>query len=456
MRELKIGVSSVRGVVGDALTPELAVDFACAFGTWCDGEPVVIARDTRRSSVMLRAAVVSGLLSCGCEVIDLGLASSPLLSFAVRELGAGGGIAITGSHNDARWNALKFFGPDGALLNAVMTEELLDIYHARVFLSAPWDRLRKLAAEGWVADRYNDHLLSLLDVDAIRSRGFRLAMDFCNGTCTPPATRFLESLGCTLYPFNDEPSGEFAHAPAPTAANMRQLASVAKAVEADLGAAINVDGDRLGFVASGGQPLSEELTLPLCAMSRLARRPGTVVTNLSTSRRVDAVAAGFGCPVKRTAVGEAHVIDQGLAEEAVLAGEGSGGVAALPASVTFDGLLTLGLVLEAMATHGQSLSDLAESLPAYHIRKGQVPGPPAAIYRVMEAVRRHWSDEAPNCDDGVRVDWPDGWMHIRGSSTEPILRVIVEAETPERAESIYDDALTFVRRQIHGHENGGY
>lgn len=455
MRELKIGVSSVRGVVGDALTPELAVDFACAFGTWCDGEPVVIARDTRRSSVMLRAAVVSGLLSCGVEVIDLGVASSPLLSFAVRELGAGGGIAITGSHNDARWNALKFFGPDGALLNAVMTEELLDIYHAGVFLAAPWDRLRPLAAEGWVAERYNEHLLSLLDLETIRARSFKVAMDFCNGACAAPASRFLESLGCTLYPFNDEPSGEFAHPPAPTAANMRQLASVTKALRADLGAAINVDGDRLGFVAAGGEPLSEELTLPLCAMSRLSRRPGTVVTNLSTSRRVDAVAAGFGCQVCRTAVGEAHVIDQGLAEEAVLAGEGSGGVAALPASVTFDGLLTLGLVLEALATRDLSLARLVDSLPAYHIRKGQVAGPPAAIYRVMEAVRRHWSDAAPNDADGVRVDWPDAWLHIRGSSTEPLLRVIVEAETVERADALYDEALTFVRRLTHGHQNGG-
>ncbi len=455
MRELKIGVSSVRGVVGDALTPELAVDFACAFGTWCDGEPVVIARDTRRSSVMLRAAVVSGLLSCGCEVIDLELASSPLLSFAVRELGAAGGIAITGSHNDARWNALKFFGPDGALLNAVMTEELLDIYHARVFLSAPWDKLRPLAAEGWVAERYNEHLLSLLDVETIRARGFRVAMDFCNGTCAPPAARFLSSLGCTLYPFNDEPTGEFAHQPAPTASNMRQLASLTNVLQADLGAAINVDGDRLGFVAAGGRPLSEELTLPLCAMSRLARRPGTVVTNLSTSRRIDAVAAGYGCPVRRTAVGEAHVIDQGLAEEAVLAGEGSGGVAALPASVTFDGLLTLGLVLEAMATRDLGLEPLAASLPPYQMRKGQVPGPPATIYRVMDAVRQQWSDAAPNCSDGVRVDWPDGWLHIRGSSTEPLLRVIVEAESAQRADALYDEALTFVRRQTHGHQNGG-
>src|SRR5512143_2097954 len=175
LRELKIGASGVRGVVGDALTPELIVNFACAFGTWCGGGGVVIGRDTRRSSPALRAAVISGLLSTGCEVIDLGICPSPLVSFAVRELAAAGGICITGSHNDARWNALKFVGPDGVLLNAVKSEELLDIYHAASFLTASWSELRAVVEAPDVVDRYEEQILASLDAEAIRGRKFKVA-----------------------------------------------------------------------------------------------------------------------------------------------------------------------------------------------------------------------------------------------------------------------------------------
>lgn len=194
LRELKIGASGVRGVVGDALTPELVVDFACAFGTWCGGGPVVIGRDTRRSSPALRAAVVSGLLSTGSRVIDLGVSPSPLVSFAVRDLGASGGIAVTGSHNDAAWNALKFFGPDGAPLNAAKGEELLDVYHGAAFELAAWDRLAPVEGAPGVEERYLECLASALDVDRIRDRGFRVAVDFVNGACGALASRFLESL----------------------------------------------------------------------------------------------------------------------------------------------------------------------------------------------------------------------------------------------------------------------
>ena len=363
VRELKIGASGVRGVVGDALTPELIVNFACAFGTWCGVGPVVIGRDTRRSSTALRAAVVSGLLSTGCRVIDLGLSSSPLVSFAIRELGASGGIAVTGSHNDANWNALKFFGPDGALLNAAKNEELLDIYHGAAFDLATWDRLKPVETAPDVEKRYLEHLAGALDLDPIRARRFRVAVDFTNGACGPVASRFLESLHCTLLPVNAEPTGEFAHPPAPTAANMRQLATLARCFDADLGAALNVDGDRVGFVTAEGHALSEEYSLPLVATPRMRRRPGPVVTSHSTSGMVDAVARAYGQRVVRGPVGESHAVDLGLAEGAVIAGEGSGGMAVLPLDVAYDGLLALGLVLEEMATSGEEPGRDRRGLP---------------------------------------------------------------------------------------------
>ncbi|MBI2297379.1 MAG: hypothetical protein HYU66_00255 [Armatimonadetes bacterium] len=454
MRELKISPGGVRGVVGSGLTPELTVDFACAFATWCGGEAVAVARDTRRSSEMIRAAVVAGLLSGGCEVIDLGVGSSPLASFAARELGAGGGIAITGSHNDARWNALKFFGPDGLLLNAVAGEELLDVYHAAAYRLAPAEAMLPPAAAPEVEERYLEHLLAALDGEAIRARGFRVAVDFCNGSCAPLAARFLAALRCELVPLNDEPSGEFAHLPAPTAANMRQLATLTRYLGADLGAAVNVDGDRIGFVTAEGRPLSEEYALPLAALNRMERRPGLVVTNHSTSRMVEAVAARYGQQVQRTPVGEGYVVDCGVAEEAVLAGEGSGGVAILPATMTFDALLTLGVVLETLATTGAGLAELVAQLPAFAVRKSELACPPDLVYRCVEAFRDRHAAEAPDTSDGVRVAWPDGWLHVRASNTEPLLRVIAEADTAERADAIHEAALTFARRVAFGHEGG--
>lgn len=453
LRQLKIGTSWVRGVVGDAFTPELVSNFACAVGTWVDGGPVVVGCDTRRSSSMVRAAVAAGLLSAGCEVIDLGVTTTPLVSFAIRELGAAAGVAITGSHNDARWNALKFLGPDGALLNAVKSEELLDIYHASAFLLAPSSGLQPLNAAESVMDRYLDNLLAALDVEPIQKRAFRVAVDFCNGAAGAPAARVLEALGCTLLPLNEEPSGEFAHAPAPTSTNLRQLTTLMRCLKADIGVGVNVDGDRVGFVTADAVALSEEYSLPLAALRRLARRPGPVVTNLSSSRMVESVAARYGQPVIRTSVGEGYVIDRGLSEGAAMAGEGSGGVSALPATMTFDALLTLGLVLEEMAVTGQSLQQLADGLPTLYMRKGELVSPPDLVYRALDAFRASYADQNPDTTDGVRVEWEDAWLHIRASNTEPLLRVIAEAESSERADLIFDEAVAHARRAAFG--NGG-
>jgi phosphomannomutase len=449
VQRLKIGTSWVRGVVGEALTPDLVVDFACAFGTWCDGAPVVIARDTRGSSRMLQAAVTSALLSTGCEVVDLGVGSTPLVSFAVRELGAEGGISITGSHNDAEWNALKFVGPDGALLNAVKSEELLDIFHAAQFRLVPSSALRSVTRDGEkLATRYREHLLASLDVAAIRARRFRVAVDFANGGGAALARPLLDALGVVLLPLNDEPSGIFAHPPAPTPANMKGLAEHVTHVQADLGAGLNVDGDRVGFVTREGTALSEEYALPLAAAARLRRRPGPIVTNLSTSSMVEAVAAGCGQRVLRAPVGESHVIDQGMAEGAVLAGEGSGGVAVLPAALTFDGLLTLALVLEEMAVGPATLADLVGRLPRFTMRKHELPCEPHVVYKVVEAFRAHYADRNPDTSDGVRVAGTDGWTHVRASNTEPLLRVIVEAQTPLRANTLLAEALAFAQRMM--------
>jgi phosphomannomutase len=451
LRELKIGPAGVRGVVGEALAPELVVDFACAFGTWCGSGPIAIGRDTRRSSTAFRAAVVSGLLSTGRRVLDLGVVSSPLLSFGIREIGAAGGIAITGSHNDSRWNALKFFGPDGALLNAAKGGELLDVYRGASFERATWDRFSPVDTAD-VSDRYLEHLSSLLDVDAIRACGFRIAVDLANGTCGAIATRFLQSLRCTVLPMNDEPTGSFGRAPAPTSASMRDLAAVTRDADAALGAALNVDGDRVGFVTAEGATLSEELSLPLAAVSRLRRRPGAIVTSYSTSGITQTLAHRYGQRVVRGPVGEGQIVDLGLAEGAVLAGEGSGGVAVLPASVAYDGLLTLGLVLDELASSRRTLAQVVDTLPVATICKRELRCPPNLVYRVIDRFRRRHAHEYPDCADGVRLAWVDAWLHVRASATEPLLRIIAEAPTRQRAEELVEGVVSFAQSIVGGPE----
>jgi phosphomannomutase len=277
-----------------------------------------------------------------------------------------------------------------------------------------------------------------------------VALDFTNGSCAAVARKLLQGLGATLIPLNHEPTGLFTHPPAPCAANLRQAAALVVERGADLGAGINVDGDRIAFVTGDGRALSEEHTLPLAARSRLVRRPGTIVTSLSTSGMVEEVARRSGQKVVRTPVGESHVMDRGLTEEAVLAGEGSGGVGMLPATLTFDGLLTLGMVLESMATEKAALAALVEDLPRLAIRKGELACPPDLIYKVLEGFRAGFADRSPDTSDGVRLTWDDAWVHVRASNTEPLLRVIVEARTEERVQSLFKDAMSRAWRLASG------
>jgi phosphomannomutase len=297
-----------------------------------------------------------------------------------------------------------------------------------------------------IPDRYLEHLLASINADAIQRRQFAIAMDFCNGACAELAGKLLKELNCRLVALHAQPRDVFAHPPAPTPANMSSLVSEIRRSRVDLGAAVNIDGDRIAFVTGEGFPLSEEYTLPLAALGRLARRPGPVVTNLSTSRMIESVARDRGQEVIRTFVGESYVMDRGFEEGAVLAGEGSGGIGALPATTTFDALQTLGMILETLATTDSTLASMAGKLPHLAMRKGELPCEPDQAHRALEAFRVAYQNRSPDCTDGVRVEWDDAWLHARVSNTEPLLRVIVEAEGEERADCLYEEAMIFARR----------
>ncbi len=450
MKQLKIGSSWIRGVVGNGLTPELVTDFACAFGTYVDGGEVVLGYDSRRSSPLFAAAVTAGLLSTGTSVANAGLCATPIVQYLVRKLRARGGIVVSGSHNDSAWNALKFINARGALFNPTEGEELLDLYHAAAFKKARWNELgRERTVTGFV-ERYLEDTIGRLDLASLRSCNFRVAVDAGNGTAGPVVRPLFELLGCKVVLINEELDGVFARGPAPSRENMKQLAALMRHIEADVGFAVNSDVDRVGIVTESGEALSEEYTFPLVAQHVL-REPGQiVVSTFSTSRMIDAVAGGRKARVVRTKIGEGNVVARCLNENAVLGGEGSGGVAYLPVVRGFDGFVTMALLLEAMAQSGKTIGELSAQLPSYTMKKGVVPSPPDRVYYALEEVRRLYRGENVVLADGVLVSWPDRWLHVRASTTEPLLRVIVEGEDAQEVERLFEDTVSLVNAVVHG------
>jgi phosphomannomutase len=441
MKLLKIGLSGIRGIVGESITPKLVMDFASAFGAFVGSRPVLLGRDTRIHGPMLRSACAAALLSSGCDVIDLGVCPTPVLQHAVRAGTAGGGIAVTAGHNDIQWNALVFIHADGACLNPFQGAEMLDLYHLGRFRKADTDHLGTLTKDEGAAERYFDALGAFLDVRAIRAARFKVVIDACSGAGAGLLERFATRTGFDLIPINNEPNGFFPHDPEPRPRNAQQVVSVVKAVGADAGFLLNSDVGRVSLVSETGESLSEEFTFPLIADAYLADHKGVVVTNHSTSRMIEDVAAAHNCPVVRTKVGQSHAIQALLQDEGVLAGEGSGGVAMAAFQPAFDGFLTMGYILETLASSSKRLSALVGALPRYHIVKEKIYCPPSIIHSVVEAAQSIFHGRAVDTGDGLRVEDRGGWIQVRISGTEPMIRVIAEDRNKERARTKADEIL---------------
>jgi phosphomannomutase len=450
MEPLKIGITGVRGVVGETLTPELAVRFAEAFGAYLDGGRVLVCRDPRPSGPMLQAAVSAGLLAVGCEVVDLGICPTPTLQLAVPWLGARGGVSLTGGHNPPEWNALKFVRGDGLYLNAVQGEELLDVFHQGAVARAGWQRLATSVPEQDALPHHLEALRARFDVAAIRARKLRVAVDCGNGSCARLVPRWLAELGCEVLAVGDDTSLPFSRLPEPSAATAGQARAIVLAGRADLGLVLDADGERLSLVDETGRALSEELTLPLAADAALTRRQGQgpIVTNVSTSGLVDRVAARHGASVVRTPVGQAFVSEAILEHGAVLGGEGNGGVAVPEVQPSHDSAAAIALLLEHLARTGRSLSELVAALPTLVVCKLALPVAPRLLFSVLQEFREATGDVAGatlDHTDGVKLVWPDGWVHVRASNTQSLVRVIAEADDAARAQQLLDWARERLR-----------
>ena len=448
MKPLKIGITGVRGIVGETFTPELAVEFAESFGTYLDRGRILVCRDTRPSGAMIRSAVFAGLLAAGCEVVDLGICPTPSMQLAVKSLKADGGIAITAGHNPWQWNALKFVRSDGLYLNSTQGEELLDIFHQGDLAKASWNEIRQVVQNDDAIDEHINVLHQSFTAETIRARKLTVAVDCCNGACSFLSPRWLAKLGCEVLAVNDNPNAPFPHAPEPRPETMAQLRAVVKAGRAAIGFAHDADGERLGIVTDLGEPLSEEMTLAIAADIRLRKQPGVVVTNVSTSSAVDVIAARYGGSVVRVPVGQAY-ISEGLSEHhGVLGGEGSGGITVPEVHLTHDSAAAIGLILEYLAETGERISELVAGLPRLTILKHNVVVAPHRLYSVMQEFRAAVEEEGLEVDssDGIKVRLANGWVHVRASNTESMIRIIVESSEKTAAQELLDWARDRIKR----------
>ncbi len=437
---LIVSVSGIRGIVGEGLTPAAATAFAEALGTSTRGGRIVLSRDGRPSGDLVRHAVLAGLMATGCEVHDLAVAATPTVGLAVRRLEARGGIQITASHNPAPWNGLKLFGPDGAVLSADAGRQIQALFEAGTFHRVPWNQVGTLTECRQADDWHRQRVLELVDVPKIRARQLRTFLDANGGAGGPLGRRLLESFQARPVCRGCDADGHFDHEPEPTEANLRELCPQVAAEGCDLGLVLDPDADRLALIDETGRYIGEELTLALAVWQRLLRAApderGPVVINMSTSRLVEDLAARFGVACHRSAVGEANVGDMMRAVGALIGGEGNGGVIDPRVGYVRDPFIGLGLVLNLLADRGRRLSELVAELPAYAIVKDKYQVDRDRLPALFATLTQRWPDARANHLDGLRLDWPDRWLHIRPSNTEPIVRVIAEAPQADEAERL--------------------
>lgn len=436
---LKISISGVRGVVGQSLTPTLLTRFAQAFGTHTGLGTIVIGRDPRTSGEMVKNAVVAGILSTGNRVIDIGMCPVPTVQLQVRHRRAQGGIAITASHNPAEWNALKFIGSSGLFLNAGQARELLDIYHQGEYTKVGGAELRAVEEIEGATDLHIKRILDVLGPLPQRKKKLRVVLDSCNGAGSLVGPKLIEALGAEVIPINVTPDGSFPRPAEPLPENLGDLCRAVKEHQADVGFAQDMDADRLAIVSEQGEAIGEDYTLVLAMLYVLGHEKGAVVANLSTTSAVEDVAKRFGCPVFLTKIGEVNVTDAMQLQQAVIGGEGNGGVIYPRINFARDSLVGMSLVLHLLAESGKSITELLESVPRYSIVKEKMACPSDRIAAVLRMVREKFAKCQMDTRDGVKVMMPDGWFLVRGSNTEPIVRVVAEARSEERAREIVAD-----------------
>lgn len=453
-QELIIGISGMRGLIGENLFPETAVAYGCAFGAFLKQRhggqstlSVAIGRDSRPSGNMIFSSVAAGLTASGIDIVDLGICSTPGVGLMLRELGCVGGVVITASHNPTQYNGIKFLLEDGIAPPKDKAGQIITMYNERQFMFADALGCGKITGNTQTHRVHVDKVLAIVQPESIANKGFKVVLDSVNGAGGAGGLMLLEALGCEVVPMNIEPSGLFAHTPEPTQENLVSLCEKVKESGAVIGFAQDPDADRLAIVDENGAYIGEEFTLALAAQYVFSQMKGSAAANLSTSRMIDDIAAAAGCSVIRTPVGEANVAQAMVDNHCVIGGEGNGGIIDLRVGPVRDSFVGMALVLQLMAQTGKTISQLAAEVGGYSIYKSKYPADKQQAAAIIEKAKGVFPNATINACDGCRFDLADGWIHIRTSNTEPIMRVIIETKVSETAEK-YTQTMENICRTI--------
>ncbi len=436
-------ISGVRGIVGSTLTPEVIVRYAHAFAEFCNKQPVVVGRDGRITGRILTNILVSSLLAKGCDVRAIGICPTPTAALETEHSDAAGGVIVTASHNPIEWNGLKFLNSDGIFLDADENIELRKHFKGQ-YTYASWNKIGTHSSVPEAIDKHLEAALGMkhIDSDVIRRRKFKVVIDCVNAAGGVIVPQLLDRLGCEVIPLHCDVSGVFAHTPEPLPENLTHLADTVRKEKADLGIAVDPDVDRLVLIDENGKPVGEEYSIAaavsfVLSHTQTSERYRPVVINLSTTRAVEDIAAGYGTPVIRTPVGEINVAKRMREAKALIGGEGSGGIIHPGVHYGRDAIVGIVIVLQYLTEFGKPMSALRASLPNYFIKKDKIQVRNADPETILGSLAdASGGNGTINTDDGIRIDYPDYWVHFRKSNTEPIIRIIAEARTADEASHV--------------------
>ena len=452
-------ISGIRGTmggpVGDGLNPLDIVRFTAAYATQIknnktDSTKIVVGRDARISGEMVNQLVTGTLMGMGFDVVDIGLATTPTTELAVTMEKAAGGIILTASHNPKQWNALKLLNEKGEFLNALEGENVLKVAAEETFLFSPVDEIGKLTEDFSYTKKHIDSVLALdlVDVEAIKAAGFRVAIDCVNSVGGIVIPALLDALGVTkVEKLYCEPNGQFPHNPEPLPEHLTEISSIMTKVKADVGFVVDPDVDRLAIICEDGSMFGEEYTLVSISDYVLQYTPGNTVSNLSSTRALRDVTAKYGCTYTAAAVGEVNVVAAMKSTHAIIGGEGNGGVIYPASHYGRDALVGIALFLTHLAKSKLTVSALRKTYPEYYISKNKIQLTPAInVDDILKVVKESYKQFEVNDIDGVKIDFPTGWVHLRKSNTEPIIRIYSEAKTPEQAEGFANAIIEEIKR----------
>lgn len=448
MDTLIISVSGVRGIIGESFHPSIFARFGTTFGTFIKGGKVVLGRDSRTSGEMALHALLAGLIATGCEVVDLGICPTQTILLRAKDLEADGSITITASHNPVEWNGIEFAASCGSLLSQEQSVELMKIYESCEDKLMPQDKLGSVKQDDTAVERHISKILSLpyIDVSLIKSRRLKVVIDCCNGAGSVISPKLLRELGCEVIELSCHPDGKFPRHPEPVPEHLSQLCEIVRRQNADIGFAHDADADRLAIVSDKAKAISNEYTLVLASDFILGKQKSPVVATVSTSMMMDDIARKHDVPLYRTEVGVGNVVQKMQQVNAVIGGEGTGGVIFPEIHYTTDGMTALAVIIQQLAETEATISELISQIPQYSIIKKKIEIPTQELAEALtQKAAKYYAGENLDLTDGVKIIRKDSWVNIRKSGTEPVIRVFSEAGTTEEAEELCDSTMEIIQ-----------